>query len=188
MELLTIAEHTFDNSILRKGANILDLGCRNFEWTNYFDQRGDYVVPVDIDILKTDRPYLRYAVTNYNGTASIKRTSDPQATSISRLMLPNSEQVEAVTLDKLNQIAGVSYWDLIKMDIEKSEKEVILSMSKPMAKQISVEFHRHLGQTELEVKVIVAHLVGLGYLVASHELTEAHGAGKNYWSSLFILK
>jgi hypothetical protein len=182
-----VHEHSVDLDLLRKPANILDLGCRGFEFTTYFDQRGDYVIPVDMDYLKTERPYLRFAVTNYNGTANIKRTSDPQATSIGKII--GGEQVEAITLQKLLQVTEVPFYDLIKMDIESAEYEVIMSLEEPPARQLSIEFHLHTGVYGMpHVRLMEAKLKMLGYKPVSHELTEAHGAGKNYWDSLFILQ
>lgn len=185
--ITVIAEHSVDLDLLRKGANILDLGARGMEFTNYFDARGDFVVPVDLDILKTDRAYLRFAVTNYNGTASIKRTSDPQATSISKII--GGEPVTAITLQRLSEEAKVPFWDLIKSDIEGAEYEMIMSLQKAPAKQLSIEFHLHTGVYGLyQMQLMEIKLRALGYKAVSHTMTEQHGAGRNFWDSLFIFQ
>lgn len=179
-----VAGHKVDLDLLRSPANIADIGCRDFAFTNFFDQRGDFVIPIDIDHLPGDRPYMRIAITNYNGVANIRRTNDPQATAISKVI--TGEEVACITLEKLLHDSGISYFDLIKLDVEKSEKEIIHSLKKAPAKFLSIEFHRHLGQTDLEIQAMVLHLETLGYKIASHEKTNQHGAGFNYWSSLFI--
>lgn len=188
-----IAEHAVDIDLLRKPANVLDLGCRGFAFTQYFDERGDFVIPVDCDFLKDERPYLRFAVTNYNGVANIKRTTDPQGTSISKII--TGEQVEAITLDRLAKVVSkgtgieIKFWDLIKIDVEGSEYEIIMSLTEAPAKQLSIEFHLHTGVYGMaQVRLMEIKLRALGYEPVKHFLTEQHGAGKNFWSSLFVLK
>lgn len=183
--ITVIAEHSVNLSILRKEANILDLGCRNFHFTDYFDKRGDFVIPIDMDILKSDRPYMRFAVTNFNGTANIHRNSDPQATRIG--LINTGETVTSITLDKLSEFCKVPYWDLIKVDIEGAEREVIMSLTKAPAKQLSIEFHLHTGAySKFQMSLMEIKLRQLGYKAVSHELTSQHGAGLNFWDSLFI--
>lgn len=183
--ITVIAEHSVDLTILRKPANILDLGCRGFHFTEYFDKRGDFVIPIDMDILKSDRAYMRFAVTNYNGTANIHRNNDPQATRISPIH--TGEEVAAVTLERLSEYCKVPYWDLIKMDIEGAEHEVILSLTKAPAKQLSIEYHLHTGAySPFQMSLMDIKLRAIGYKAVSHNLTEQHGAGKNFWDSLWI--
>lgn len=183
--ITVIAEHSVDLSILRKEANILDLGCRGFHFTEYFDKRGDFVVPIDMDILKTTRPYMRFAVTNFNGIAPIHRNNDPQATRIG--LVHTGEEVTAITLQKLMEHIKVPYFDLIKMDIEGAEREVIMSLETAPAKQLSIEFHLHTGiYSKFQMSLMEIKLRSLGYKAASHELTSQHGAGFNFWDSLWI--
>jgi len=181
-----IAEHYVQLDKLRSPANILDLGCRGFEFTNYFDQRGDYVLPVDMDdrLLK-DRKYLTLAISDYNGVTGIRRTNDPQATSMK--IDTHGEVVNVATLEALSAEVKVPYWDLIKIDVEGSEYQIIMSLKEALAQQISVEFHLHTGiYTQYHVDQMVNKLLSLGYKIVVHELTNQHGAGFNYWSSLFI--
>lgn len=186
--ITVIHEHSVDLDLLRKGANILDLGARGFAFTQYFDARGDFVIPVDMDPgLKTDRPYLKYAVTNYCGVANIKRTNDPQATSIGKII--TGETVEAITLEKLSEQVQVPFFDLIKSDIEGAEYEMIMSLDKAPAKQISCEFHLHTGVYGMyQMQLMEIKLRALGYKAVVHHQSQAHGAGVNFWDSLFILQ
>lgn len=183
--ITVIAEHSVDLNILRKPANILDLGCRGFLFTEYFDNRGDFVIPIDMDILKSDRPYMRFAVTNYNGVANIHRNSDPQATRIG--LVHTGEQVTAITLQKLCEHCKVPYWDVLKLDVEGAEYEIIMSLTTPPAQQISWEAHLHTGiYGMLEVRLMELKLKALGYTPVKHELTRQHGLPENYWDSLWI--
>lgn len=181
-----IAEHSVRLDLLPEWANILDLGCRGFTFREgilkAFGERGVYIYGVDIDYLNSD-DYTRCAITNFTGKCGIWRNNDPQAT---RIAVGN--EIDCYTLEVFSKLKGVEFWDLIKMDIEGSEYEVIMSLTKAPCKQFSIEFHIHCGQTKEQVSECVTKLESLGYEIATHELTEQHGAGFNYWSSLFILK
>lgn len=94
-----------------------------------------------------------------------------------------------MTLESFSKMVGIEFWDLIKMDIEGSEFNVIMSMTRPMAKQLSIEFHLHTdAYAQIGMQLMERQLKNLGYESVSHKLTEQYGAGYNYWDSLFILK
>lgn len=181
MNLAEIHEHTIDLDLLPKRGLILDLGCRGFQFTDYFKEFGHVVYPLDIDSF--DRPYYQCAIAGYNGKAGILRGSDPQGTRI----MPGCD-VPAYTLEKFSEHVGVEFWDVIKIDIEGSEMPVIMNMEKAIAKQLSIEFHLHCGVYSLpDVALMVAKLKSLGYKTVQHNMENRHGAGMNYWDSLFTL-
>lgn len=189
MILTTIAEHTVCLDLLPENAKILDLGCRGFEFTKYFAERpyaNNKVIPVDIDALQvTDYPYYQFAVTDYCGTAGIIHGADAQATKIE----PGGEGVPAITLEKLMELCNVPFFDLIKIDVEGSEKEIIMSLTKAPATQISWEAHLHTNAYGLsELAMMEAKLMSLGYKAVKNDIYEAHGAGKNAWDNLFVLE
>jgi|SRR5690348_1754082 len=183
MSLQTISEHTFDTSLLRENAIIIDIGCRGFELTNYFRNLGDIVHAVDIDDFP-GQDYDRVAITGTNGFIAIKRTNDPQATSVKE-----GDEIISMTLETYMQFKSIEFADLIKMDIEGSEHDVIMSLQRAPAKQLSIEFHLHTGVYGMaEVALMVAKLNVLGYKTVQHELTARHGLVPNFWDSLFILE
>lgn len=178
-----VCEHKLSLELLPKKANILDIGCRNFLFTKAMRVLGHTVFPVDIDKLNESQAYYQVAISNYDGRAGIIHSNDPQATRIKE-----GSEVPCYTLESFSKFVGVEMWDLVKIDVEGAEWEIIMGMNKPMAKQISVEMHLHTGfYTINEVNLMVAKLQALGYKIASHEMTAQHGAGNNFWSSLFIL-
>lgn len=182
--MTTIAEHKVDLKFLPDKAKILDIGCRNFQFTKYFRDLGHEVYPVDIDILETDEKYYRVGITDINGKMGVQRSSDPQATT-----LTTGDEIVVYTLETFSALNGINKWDLIKMDVEGSEFNIIMGMTKPMATQLSIEFHLHTGvYSEIGMQLMERQLKNLGYKAVSHELTNQHGAGYNYWDSLFILK
>jgi hypothetical protein len=180
-----IAEHSVDIALLPiRGANILDAGCRGFQFTDYMRSQGHYVCAIDCDSLIDTRLYMILALSDYTGRAGVARLDDPQATRICP-----GEDVSCVTLEELSYWEGVECWDLIKMDIEGSEREVIMSMEKAWAKQLSIESHLHTGVYGIQqVKEMENKLTSLGYYPAKHEMTKQHGLGLNYWDSLWILQ
>jgi hypothetical protein len=186
MKITVIAEHSVDLELLPEKANILDLGCRGFLFADEMSRLGHRVVPVDCDILIVDRPYSNLAITNHNGYTFIHRDKDPQATKVSRV---GFEKVDCMTLSSFSEECNVKFWDIIKIDIEGSEYEVIMSLTEPPAKQLSIEFHLHTGVYGIkEMAEMRDKLTELGYEAVSHEMTKQHGLGLNFWDSLFILK
>lgn len=179
-----VHEHSVDLSLLSEKAKIIDLGARGFQFTNYMRSLGHTVAPVDIDAFKNE-VYYRVAITGKDGRVGIQYSNDPQATRVKE-----GDELLSMRLDTFIKSLG---WeepiDLIKCDIEGAEYEVIMSLKKAPAKQFSIEFHLHTGiYRQSEMMIMESKLKTLGYQFALHELTERHGAGHNYWTSLFILK
>lgn len=178
-----IFEHSVDLSLLPEKANILDIGCRGFQFTNYMRELGHKVTPVDIEDFP-DKTYYRLAITGKDGRVGIHRNNDPQATRVTK-----GDELLSMTIDTFSNSVGIEVWHLIKMDVEGSEYEIIMNMKRPPAKQLSIEFHLHTGiYGQAEMMLMESKLRSLGYEFAQHKLTEQHGAGENYWDSLFLLK
>lgn len=184
MKIDVIHEHHVDTDLLPACADILDIGCRGFGFSKHFADKGHTVVSLDIDDLGNDYPYHQIAIAGHTGGVGIDKNNDPQATKIKE-----GVDVPCFTLDDFNKELKIKCWDLIKIDVEGAEKDIIFSLEKAPAIQLSIEFHLHTGAyNEYMCSMMVDHLISLGYEVVSHELTAQHGAGLNYWSSLFILK
>ncbi len=178
--ITTVCEHSLCLELLPEKANILDLGCRGFLFTDYMRSLGHNVFPVDIDNLKDGKPYYQVAISDFNGRSGIKHSNDPQATQIAE-----GDSVLCQTLEMFIASTGVTF-DLIKVDIEGAEYQMIQSLNFAPAKQLSIEFHLHTGiYTQNEMRLMESKLRHLGYEFLTHQLTEQHGAGYNYWSSLF---
>lgn len=193
MEITCVHEHSVCLSLLPEKANILDLGCRGFQFANHFESLGQNVVSVDVDDLIGQ--YFQVAISDFTGKVAVERSADPQATRINKKMFalptPVDEPTRSVycyTLEDFSKIMAVDFWHLIKCDIEGSEYEMIMSWDKPWCKQLSIEFHCHLGQTDEQVKQMEDKLLSLGYFSAKHDKYPAHGLPPNYFDSLWILK
>ena len=189
MNIEVIAEHSADIDLLPENAKVLDLGCRGFLFTDELRRRGNKVVSVDCD--KFDRDdYLQIGLSDENGLCSCLYTNDPQATTIKKALIPLAGfDIQMMTIQALSAKLDVEFWDLIKLDIEGSEYEVIMSMDRPYATQLSIEFHLHTGiYGENEMLLMENKLLWLGYFPVQHDKTKQHGLSYNYWDSLFILK
>lgn len=187
-EITVIAEHSVCLGLLQPKSTILDCGARGFAFTHALRDLGHHVVPIDIDRLHDGQAYYQCAVADHDGKVAVLKSSDPQATRID----PDHEgSVPCYTLSTLsaNFLHKNQLWDVIKIDIEGAEYSVIMAMDRPYARQLSIEFHLHTGiYTMVEMRRMEANLKDLGYKAVSHEYTTQHGAGFNYWDSLFILK
>lgn len=183
--ITVIAEHSVDLTLLPEKANILDLGCRGFLFAKELTRLGHSVYPVDIDILdNAPMKYYRFGIGQFDGQCDILHSKDPQATR----MTPGFG-IPMFTIKGFSKHVDVDFWDLLKVDVEGSEYEIIMSLTEPPAKQLSIEFHLHTGVYGIQdVRKMEAKLHSLGYEFASHEMTSQHGMGMNYWDSLFILK
>ena len=182
-KLVTIAEHTFDEWLLPKQANILDIGCRGFLFTKAMRERGHKVWPVDIDELKEGQAYYQLAISDFNGYCGVVHTKDPQATHIRK----GGDAIMSYRLSTFSEKVGVPFWDLIKIDVEGAEFDIIMDMETAPAMQLSIEFHLHTGvYNDFHMKQMEQKLAFIGYHAMSHEKTSQHGAGFNYWDSLFV--
>lgn len=186
----TVAEHSLIWELLPEKANILDLGCRGFQFTNYLRDKGHHVVAVDADFLP-EGDYIKAALWDRDGYVMLEKpNNDNQAVRVKPEGMGNmgSLPTRAITFKTLCQLAGIEFWDLIKVDIEGAELQFISNLTKAPAKQLSIEFHLHTGvYTQNDVGAMELKLQLLGYEKVHHKLTEAHGCGYNYWDSLFIL-
>ena len=174
---MLVGEHTIDETLLPESPNILDLGCRGFDFEKHFGG----VYSVDIDLLEGD--YYRLAISNKNGYVGIANTLDPQARHIIE-----GNAIEAVTIEEFSKRVGVNHWDLIKIDIEGEEYNILKDSKHPLATQVSVEFHAHCGvQTKESLDELLIYLSQY-YTVHGAVWESRHGAGYNYWDVLLKAK
>lgn len=184
----TIAEHTVDLSLLELGADVLDIGCRGFEFTDTLLSKGYNVFAIDIDDF-VGRKYVKGAIADFDGIVGIERFQDPQATRILKNPPPGMPTIQCMTLKTFSKNCNVDMWGLIKIDVEGAEYPIIMSLDKAPAKQLSIEFHLHTGiYKQHEVDLMLEKLKSLGYEAVQHVYEARYCAGFNYWDSCFVLK
>src|SRR6478736_8923199 len=123
--ITNVAEHLVDLDLLPPNSNILDVGCRNFIFTDEMTRLGHKVFPVDIDELPENRPYYRIAIADYDGKCGVHRENDKQAT-----RMQAGDEVSCYMLESFSIACGVDVWDMIKMDVEGAELQIINSLKK----------------------------------------------------------
>lgn len=140
-----IEGHTVDLSLIR-GKKVIDLGCRDFKFAEYFKNIGCDVLAFDADkdVFKNP-PYgiswFNKAVTTYFGTTIYYKLGECGYTNDIKEHNPD----EAVSVECVSylSIANEDY-DILKMDIEGAEYAILSDPNfKPYPKQITVEFHEH---------------------------------------------
>ena len=192
MILETISEHTVAVDLLT-GGPVLDAGARGFVFSKWFADRGHHVMAVDPspDLGESYPPSLTFVraalVASGNPSVmSLEISGDPGAWHLSDIIGHTSLLVPTVNIDKLRIMDD---WDVIKLDIEGSEYDVLMTWPGPIANQITVEFHEHTARKrgDKAIQDIVDHL-SQWYKPVQHEKTQAQCAGWNYWDSLFVLK
>lgn len=198
MDIKIIHEHSVDLDLLPEKAAILDAGCRGLEFTRHFQQLGHNVLAIDIDDLGEENKlrYLRMGLYFHAGKTMVSDDEDPQARHITDVHLFEKGQdvpkikegeVYLATIAGCAHSCDVEQFDLIKMDIEGAEFVILQNEKHPIAKQVSVEFHAHCGQSKQQLDHLLKWL-GKWYDVHNQVWEERHGCSANYWDILLIAK
>lgn len=197
--LVTSAEHTIDLALLTPGGWVLDVGCRNFTFARELAEHGCQVVAIDADPTVED-PKLEHvtfkhlALAPEPGDYEFLMHDNPEARCLVFKGNANSDRprvtVQADTIEQLTARAGISQWDVVKLDVEGAEYDILRKWPGPIAKQISVEFHEHCygRQPDSTYDGIIGRLASFGYEVVRHERDSRMCAGMNFWDSLFALE
>lgn len=184
-----IAEHSIDLDLLTGGACI-DIGCRGFQFSQAMADLGLFVIAFDLEMMKPPDSILfnAIAVTRKSGVVKYKETKDPQAKHL-------SDEGTGITSIGLNELYGIllkerPVVDVLKLDCEGSEYDILSDPDfQPIPRQITVEFHEHAHKA-LHDQYFQACMDNLlkHYVAVKHDRYAAHGAGMNWWDSLFIRK
>lgn len=188
MNIQTIAEHSVDLDFL-SGGICIDVGCRGFQFSEAMRDLGCEVWAFDLEDFEAPNGivYKKMAVSNWTGSGFFKDTIDQQA---KYLITGNGLPVQVININELNTEYAKQgkEADILKLDAEGSEYLILSDPNfQPIPKQISVEFHMHCHRKlhDQYYEACMANLLKY-YIPVQHELTQAHGAGWNYWNSLFV--
>lgn len=191
MNIQTIHEHSIDLDLL-SGGICIDAGCRGFQFSEAMRDFGCEVIAMDLEDMEPENPkgihFMKRALMVEPGEYHYVDTKDQQAKFISNTGI----KIDGVGIHYLyNELKEQGkHIDILKLDVEGVEYYLLSDTAfDPYPKQISVEFHLHCHRAlhEQYYDKCMENLLKW-YEPVKHELTQAHGAGENYWDSLFIRK
>lgn len=181
-----IAEHSVDLDLL-SGGICIDAGCRGFQFSEAMRDLGCEVWAFDIEDMEAPEgiKFFKQAIMHYNGTTRFVNTKDVQAKYISE---SGTVDVQCKSINQIYDDVTPGIVDILKLDIEASEYFILSDRNfRPIPKQLSIEFHLHC-QRDLHHLFYDKCMENLlkWYEPVQHELSAQHGAGMNYWESLFV--
>lgn len=206
--MITILEHTIEETIINKNGWILDLGCVNFEFSTEMKKYCNNVICVDPNpniknipdgvfyenVAITCNPTIDempyYIYNDINGYSLMNPQNDI-------CHLQRVERVKVTTIEKLMKKYGISKFELIKFDIEGSEYSILENIDWKISKQYSIEFHdfRNMNPHTPNNEIYYTNLLNKiekDFVVVKHNATHhpgfSYGMGYNYWDSLFVEK
>jgi len=204
--MITIAEHTINEKILKKSGWALDLGCIGFDFSLGVKEYVDNVIGVDANPSITGIDGIIFEnkalVTDEKEEVYYNIFNDKQGNS---LFLPLNDtcvfktrtKVKTITMKSLMEKYGIEQFEIIKIDIEGGEYDLLNNLDFTISKQYSVEFHEfrnmnpYYPDNEIYFRELFKRLTDYCDIV-QHNLTDHPGfmigRGRNYWDSLFTLK
>jgi len=184
-----IGEHLVESSLLSPGGWILDVGSRDGELSQHFAANGFKVLALDPD---PTLPALAGPNIFFEQVALVpSRCGSPVDFAHCTTEILSSHvlglginlntdiiymKVPAASMDALMAKYNIGIFEFAKFDCEGCE--CVLAEQGAFAKQITVEFHPHLGQSQEQIDSIVSHLKEVGYRI--------HGSGG--MDTLFVLE
>jgi len=178
MKVIKIVHHSLCPALLCKRSVVVDLGANLGFFASEVASRFGcslYAVEASPDTFSRIQEEARvqkfnFAICGTSGYAALSISTNPEATSLKRLVgcdYTHSIEVPALTLDGFLKSHNVSRVDLLKLDIEGAEIEVFDSCSDAFLRtidQITVEFHEWLGvSSAAEVENVIHRLKNLGF-------------------------
>lgn len=197
MEFKTIGGHTFCESLLIDGV-IIDVGCRGFEFSNYFTENEVYCIDPDPKVFIDDngcsnvvsnQTFMNVAISDKAGDAEYYENGE--ATCLKQLHHYQDHRIKpckTITMDDLYKITGENV-DILKLDCEGAEYIILGETFKPIPKQISVEFHNHcVPEIHMANYQAIVERLSEHYTMHNSVWEQRHGCGYNFWDTLFIKK
>ena len=199
MSIINLHEFKVEDSLLTSGGYCLEVGMRSMGLANETLARGmkHIAVEPDLSIFFPSTQDFKFHNEAIVGNEDIDEVEllvfrDSFCNHLSNISFPFSQtvsgdemvkhRVKATTIAKLMQRYNIKQLDLLTMDCEGSEEDIILAMTKPVAKQIAVEFHTHVGQPILSRDNQIIYLESLGYT-----MVDFHTHANSVQYGLFVL-
>jgi len=145
MNLERIGGHTVDLSLIGKGS-IIDVGCRGFEFSDYFSENIVYAIDPDHKVLEGyigKAIFCNVAISNKRAKTFFYRNGEMSVlTEIYKPFKHLYTPCRTVTLSDIYELSGTDI-EVLKLDCEGAEYLILNDKFEPIPKQITVEFHNH---------------------------------------------
>jgi len=205
--MITLFEHTIEETIINKNGFVLDLGCINFTFSTEMLKYCDNIICLDPSNNISDIPnkiiFERKAIVHNNiEEVDFYLFNDKYGNSLLNpkddfCTLVDKMKVQTTNLTEIMNKFSIKQFELIKFDIEGSEYAILNNIDWTISKQYSIEFHDfrnmnpHYPNNEIFYEKLFDKMKNYCDVV-KHEKTShpgfPKGLGVNYWDSLFILK
>lgn len=203
MNLVQLASHTVDLDLLAHEPTVLDVGCRWWDFATAIRARSMAAEIVCMDPardVREDPPrcnvFFGAALTGPGRTfRQLAHFSTGEGDFLTDKehfpgwdIQPELYEVPCLTIQQVMTQAGVTFWDLVKLDCEGSEFDILENWPGPIARQISVEFHdweKPQYRSETYYEALWRRLPW--YKVVQHELSK-QGEGVGHWDTLLTLR
>jgi FkbM family methyltransferase len=189
--MINIGGHTFDETILKDGV-IIDIGCRDFTFADYFEGKAVYCVDVDSKVFEgVNKPHtlLNLAISDKTGESGYYENGE--GTCLKDIDPDQGhpfKPCKTITMEDLYKITGENV-DILKLDCEGAEYIILGETFKPIPKQISVEMHHHcVPDLHNKHYQSIVERLSKDYTMHNDVWEQRHGCGYNFWDTLFIRK
>jgi FkbM family methyltransferase len=206
--MITISEHTIDETIIDKNGWVLDLGCINFTFANDVKKYCNNVLCIDPNPNIKEVPdgiiYDRMAVTHDENVSemSFYIYNDIQGYSLLNperdwCTLQEVITVPVSTIKSIMMKYNIEKFELIKFDIEGAEYKILENIDWSISKQFSVEFHDfrfmnpYYPNNQKYYDILLDKIkdkMDISQHIATDHPGFPTGMGSNYWDSLFVEK
>ena len=177
-------DHHFYPRVLRSSSLVVDLGLHKGQFSRFVTSNyGCFVIGLEANPYLFERleafpqcRFINFAINNRDSPVMFNVSNNPEASSVLEEMAQSfgplvKVTVPGITLDSLFKRYSITHVDLLKVDIEGSEFDMLMTASEEtLAKvaQITVEFHLKSGSADFSLKrvlLICQRLKLLGFRV-----------------------
>jgi FkbM family methyltransferase len=161
-------DHHFYQKALGPSSLVVDLGLHKGQFSRFVtSQYGCFVIGLEANPSLFERleafprcQFINFAINNRDSPVMFNVSNNPEASSVLEEMAQSfgpfaKVTVPGITLDTLFEKYSITQVDLLKVDIEGSEFDMLMAVSKEtLAKvaQITVEFHLNAGSPDFSLK------------------------------------
>jgi len=202
-------DHHFYQGVLRPSSLVVDLGLHKGQFSRFvMSEYGCFVIGLEANPCLFERletfpqgRFVTFAVNNLDSPIVLNVSDNPEASSVLEEMAQSfgasvPVTVPGITLDSLFEKYSISHVDLLKVDIEGSEFDMLLTASeKTLAKvaQITVEFHLKTGSADFSLKRVLSicqrlRRLGFRVLFMNRDFTDVLFLNRNRISLKFTEK